>query len=166
MSSPSSIAIIFWSCVSAVGFAYLGYPLLVLLLSRLFGRNPAPPGVAESRLPVVSLLIAAHNEEVDIEARVRNALALAYPAGRLEVVIASDGSTDGTNEIVRRYADRGVVLLAYETNRGKAAVLNDAVPRLRGDVVILSDANTHMAADAARRLASWFADPDVGVVCY
>ena len=116
-------------------------------------------------MPVVSLLIAAHNEEADIEARILNALALIYPEGKLEVAIASDGSTDRTNDIVRRYAGRGVKLFAYEKNRGKVTVLNESVSRLRGDVIILSDANTHMASDAAYRLATWFAEPDIGVVC-
>jgi cellulose synthase/poly-beta-1,6-N-acetylglucosamine synthase-like glycosyltransferase len=110
-------------------------------------------------------LIAAHNEEIDIEARILNALALDYPADRLEIVIASDGSTDRTNEIVRQYADRGVLLFAYEKNRGKATVLNESVPQLSGEIVLLSDANTEMASDAARRLASWFVDASVGVVC-
>ncbi len=146
-------------------FAYLGYPLLILALARIFGRTPVSPSAPESTLPVISLFIAAHNEEVDIEARILNALSLKYPVGKLEIVIASDGSTDGTNEIVRRYADRGVQLFAYQKNRGKAAVLNESIPRLRGDIVILSDANTHMAADAAQRLVAWFAEKDVGVVC-
>lgn len=152
-------------CLGLVAFAYLGYPVLIYLLSRAFGRHPVPPAVEAADLPTVSLLVAAYNEEVDIEARVRNALALEYPAGKLEVVIASDGSTDGTNEIVRRYADRGVRLLAYPENRGKATVLNRSVPRLTGEIVVLSDANTMMEPDAARRLAAWFADPAVGVVC-
>lgn len=166
MSSHEAILeAIFWGCLVAVAFAYLGYPLLILFLARVLGRRPESPELDEARLPVVSLLIAAHNEERDIEARILNALALDYPAGKFEIVIASDGSTDATNEIVRRYAHRGVRLFAYETNRGKATVLNESVPRLRGEVVILSDANTFMAADAARRLAAWFADPDVGVVC-
>jgi cellulose synthase/poly-beta-1,6-N-acetylglucosamine synthase-like glycosyltransferase len=159
------VEVLFWGCLVAVAFAYLGYPLLILFLARVLGRKPESPRLDEARLPVVSLLIAAHNEENDIEARILNALALDYPAGKLEIVIASDGSTDGTNEIVRRYADRGVKLFAYDTNRGKATVLNESVPRLRGEIVILSDANTFMAADAAGRLAVWFADPDVGVVC-
>ena len=149
MSSPSSLAIVFWTCSAAVAFAYLGYPLLILILSRLFGRKQTQESLSDDHLPSVSLLIAAHNEEVDIEARILNALALDYPAGKLEIVIASDGSTDRTNEIIRRYTDRGIQLYAYEKNRGKATVLNESVPRLRGDVVILSDANTHMAADAA-----------------
>jgi cellulose synthase/poly-beta-1,6-N-acetylglucosamine synthase-like glycosyltransferase len=154
-----------WVCLALVVFAYLGYPLLLLGLSRVFGRKPCPPAVDDADLPTVSLLIAAYNEEVDIEARIKNALALDYPREKLEIAIASDGSTDRTNEIVRRYADRGVRLFAYETNRGKATVLNRSVPQLRGDLVVLSDANTHMAPDSIRRLARWFADPGVGVVC-
>src|ERR1700722_15235740 len=123
VSTPSSIAILFWCCCLLVSFAYLGYPILIVTLAWLFGRKPVPPNPPESSLPVVSLLIAAHNEEVDIEARILNALSLKYPAGKLEIVIASDGSTDRTNEIVRRYSDRGVILFAYEKNRGKVAVL-------------------------------------------
>jgi cellulose synthase/poly-beta-1,6-N-acetylglucosamine synthase-like glycosyltransferase len=154
-----------WACLAVVAFAYLGYPLLIFGLSRAFGRKPSPPAVDDADLPAVSLLIAAYNEEVDIEARIKNALALQYPREKLEIAIASDGSTDRTNEIVRRYADRGVRLFAYEMNRGKATVLNRSVPQLRGEVVVLSDANTHMAPDAVRRLARWFADPPVGAVC-
>jgi len=154
-----------WTCLTAVGFAYLGYPLLVFVLSRLFGRRPCPPVVPDDCLPAVSLLIAAFNEEVDIEARVLNALALKYPAGKLEIAIASDGSTDRTNEIVRRYAGQGVKLFDYERNRGKATVLNHSVPQLSGEIIVLSDANTHMAPDAILRLASWFRNEDIGVVC-
>jgi cellulose synthase/poly-beta-1,6-N-acetylglucosamine synthase-like glycosyltransferase len=155
-------------CVSAVVFCYLVYPALISVAAKLFGRRREHPVVADEQLPFVSLLIAAHNEEENIERRLMNALALDYPADRFEVVIASDGSKDDTNDIVRRVAamhpDR-VRLLAYPKNRGKAAVLNDAVGQLRGTVVALSDANTEMRADALRRLVDWFTDPDVGVVC-
>jgi cellulose synthase/poly-beta-1,6-N-acetylglucosamine synthase-like glycosyltransferase len=175
------LAFAFWVCLCLVSFTYVVYPLLILILAKLFGRrSPAhtthrPDGVLSTAvggevlssdgLPTLSLLIAAHDEESDIEARILNALALDYPVGKLEIVIASDGSTDGTNDIVRRYADRGVRLLAYSLNQGKASVLDKSVPRLTGQIVILSDANTHMEPDAARRLASWFGDPDIGVVC-
>ncbi|MBO0700501.1 MAG: glycosyltransferase family 2 protein [Zavarzinella sp.] len=148
-----------------VWYVYIGYPALVWALARLFGRPPVPPAVEAADLPSVTLLVVAHNEERDIGARIENALSLHYPRDRFEIVIASDGSTDATNDIVRRYANRGVVLLAFPTNRGKAAVLNDAFRLVKGDVVVLSDANTHMAADAIRHLGEWFADPDVGVVC-
>ena len=177
-----ALALCFWACLTLVAFAYAVYPVLIFVFARLFGRQvdisarertpdvfPAdgrdPNGAERAAVPVVSLLIAAHNEEEAIEARILNALALDYPAGRLEIVIASDGSTDGTNDIVRRYADRGVRLLAYSVNQGKASVLDKSVPRLSGQIVILSDANTHMEPDVAWRLAAWFADPKVGVVC-
>ncbi|QJW98072.1 glycosyltransferase family 2 protein [Frigoriglobus tundricola] len=171
-----ALALCFWACLLLVAFAYAVYPLLIFVFACLFGRaagvSPAigrePDGAAGERgapAPAVSLLIAAHNEEAAIEARILNALALDYPAGRLEIVIASDGSTDGTDDIVRRYAGRGVRLLAYAVNQGKAVVLDKSVPRLAGQIVILSDANTHMEPDAARRLVAWFADPAVGVVC-
>lgn len=161
--TPLELAL--WFCLAVVAFAYAGYPVLIYALSKLFGRRPVPPPAADADLPHVSLLIAAFNEEVDIDARVRNLLDLDYPKDKLELVIASDGSTDRTNEIVARYADQGVTLFAYPENKGKATVLNRSVPRLAGEVVALSDANTHMAKDAVRNLARWFRDPAVGVVC-
>jgi cellulose synthase/poly-beta-1,6-N-acetylglucosamine synthase-like glycosyltransferase len=155
-------------CVFAVVFCYLIYPLLIFLLSSLFGRRSERPVQTDDQLPFVSLLIAAYNEEENIGNRVENALSLDYPPDRLEIVIASDGSKDDTNEIVRRLAavfpDR-VRLLPFPVNRGKAAVLNDAVKQLRGSIVALSDANTEMRPDALRCLVAWFAQPDVGSVC-
>ena len=156
---------VFWASTATVVTAYFGYPVAVWILARLFGRPPMPPANKAADLPFVSLLVAAHNEEADIEARVKNALAMQYPPDKFEIVIASDGSTDRTNEIVGRYVGRNVRLLAFSANRGKAAVLNDAFPELRGSVIVLSDANTHMEPDAIRRLATWFADPAIGVVC-
>lgn len=151
--------------LAIVAYPYVIYPFVIFVLSRCLGRNAVSPVVESSDLPTVTLLIAAHNEEAEIEARIENALALRYPRGKLEIVIASDGSTDGTNEIVSRYLDRGVRLLAFPDNRGKAATLSASVPHLTGDVVVFSDANTQMDADAIRHLAAWFAAPHVGVVC-
>jgi cellulose synthase/poly-beta-1,6-N-acetylglucosamine synthase-like glycosyltransferase len=159
------LVVAFLACLGIVGFAYAGYPVIVWLLARCFGRAAVPPPVESADLPSVSLLVVAHNEAADIGARVRNALALRYPPGKLEIVIASDGSTDGTNEIVAGFAEQGVRLLAFPENRGKAAALDASIPHLTGDVVVLTDANTHMDPDAVRRLATWFADPAVGVVC-
>jgi len=155
----------FLACAGVVGFAYAGYPLVVWLLARWFGRQPAPPPVESADLPTVSMLVVAHNEAADIGTRIRNALAVHYPPGKLEIVIASDGSTDGTDEIVAGFAGQGVRLLAFPENRGKAAALDASIPHLTGDVVVLSDANTRMDPDAVRQLAAWFADPAVGVVC-
>src|SRR5690349_13489346 len=98
MPDPESLlAAAFLACAGVVGFAYVGYPIVVWLLARGFGREAVPPPVESADLPTVSLLVVAHDEAADIDARIRNALALRYPPGILEIVIASDGSTDGTN---------------------------------------------------------------------
>ena len=153
------------ACLASTFVVYFVYPVVVFILSRLFGRSPQCPEMEERNLPTVSILIAAYNEEMDIEKRIFKILSLNYPREKLEIVIASDGSSDRTNEIVRRYAAHGIRLFDYPVNRGKTTVLNDSVPQLNGEIIVLSDANTHMATDAVRRLASWFCDRDVGVVC-
>lgn len=154
-------------CLGVVAYSYVGYPLLLLLLVRLFGRGAQPPGErgGDEHLPFVSLLIAAYNEEQVIEARVKDALSTDYPADRFEIVIGSDGSSDRTAEIVRSFSDARVRLLDFEERRGKPAVLNSAMEEVRGDIVILSDANTFTDRAAVRNLTRWFSDPAVGVVC-
>jgi cellulose synthase/poly-beta-1,6-N-acetylglucosamine synthase-like glycosyltransferase len=159
------LEIVFWVCLALVAYTYPGYPVVIRCLAGLFGRRAAPPELTTAELPTVSLLIAAHNEESVIAARIENALAMDYPADRREVVVATDGCSDRTAEVVRGFAGRGVRLLEYRTRRGKATVLNDSIPQLTGEVVILSDANTFTEPDAARRLARWFRDTRVGVVC-
>jgi cellulose synthase/poly-beta-1,6-N-acetylglucosamine synthase-like glycosyltransferase len=160
------IASLFWLSVAAVAYAYAGYPLIIWVAARLFGRSVERHEiVAESDLPRVSLLIAAHNEEAVIDARIRNALASDYPVNRLEIVVACDGCSDGTAAIVRRYARRGVRLISHPERRGKAATINAVMPQLGSEIVVLSDANTDVDPAAIRRLVRWFADPAVGAVC-
>jgi len=158
------LLITLWSSLALILYAYAGYAVLVSLCARLFGRTPESPAVADEELPFLSVLVAAYNEAAVIGERIENALRMDYPADRFEVVIASDASSDDTCEIVRRCRDPRVRLLAYETRSGKAAVLNRAFAELRGDIVVLSDANTFTEPQAARRLARWFQDPSVGVV--
>jgi cellulose synthase/poly-beta-1,6-N-acetylglucosamine synthase-like glycosyltransferase len=134
-------------------------------LAEWFGKRGELVEDGVENLPSVSVLIAAYNEEAVIEERLKNALEMDYPRDKLEIVVASDGSTDRTAEIVGRYADRGVRLLDYKPRRGKATVVNSAFPELKGEVVILSDANTHTEPDAARKLVRWFRDPKIGVAC-
>jgi cellulose synthase/poly-beta-1,6-N-acetylglucosamine synthase-like glycosyltransferase len=160
----ASWAVLFWLCFGLVMYAYLGYPLLIWCFARWFGHRNCPPELEESELPTMSLLIAAFNEEAVIEERIRNALAMDYPREKLEIAVGSDGSTDATVEIVRRFADRGVRLFDF-SRRGKAGVLNAAIPKLKGDILLLSDANTYMQHDAPRKLARWFKKPEVGSVC-
>jgi cellulose synthase/poly-beta-1,6-N-acetylglucosamine synthase-like glycosyltransferase len=154
----------FWLCGGLVAYTYIGYPLLMWALSRLFGARRTPVSTPRD-WPSMSVVIAAHNEESVIGDRIANLLALDYPADKLEIVIASDGSTDRTCAIVRTFKASNVRLLAFRSNRGKAAVLNHAVRAARGEIILLSDANTRMEVDAAKRLARWFSDPRVGVVC-
>ena len=161
----TALQTVFWISALLVAYTYVGYPLTIYVLSRLFGRRSQPAEIRDEQTPSLSLLIAAYNEHSVIAERIENALNMDYPRDKLEIVVASDGSTDGTNEIVRCYADRGVVLLPFPQRRGKSVVLNDAVGRLRGEVMILSDANTMMDRQAAKRLARWFSDPMVGAVC-
>jgi cellulose synthase/poly-beta-1,6-N-acetylglucosamine synthase-like glycosyltransferase len=155
----------FWSCGGLVAYAYAGYPLVLGSLARRFGKVREEPPRGPDELPTMSLLISAHNEEAEIEGRLLDALAMDYPRERLEIAVASDGSTDGTAAIVRRFADRGVRLFDHSTRRGKAATIAATVSDLRGEIVLLSDANTRLDTDAAARLARWFADPGVGVAC-
>jgi exosortase len=161
----SAFEILFFACAAGVLYTYALYPAILYPLSRLFGRSSVAPRLDDAALPSITLLIAAHDEQAVIEGRVRNALALDYPRDRMQIVIASDGSTDRTNEIVRQFADQGVELFDYSVRRGKAAVLNIAMRHVRGEIVLLSDANTHTQPDAARALVRWFDDPQVGAVC-
>jgi cellulose synthase/poly-beta-1,6-N-acetylglucosamine synthase-like glycosyltransferase len=153
-----------WTCLGLVFYAYALYPAAIWVASRLFGRPRPTPGAEGADLPFATLVLAAYNEEAVLGERLRNALAMDYPAGRLEVIIGSDGSTDGTAEIARGFADRGVRLLDFAENRGKASVLNAAVAKARGDIIMMSDANTVIDLTAGRKLARWFVDPAVGAV--
>ncbi len=155
---------IFWLCFAGIGYTYAVYPVLLALLSRLFGKQADTPLLAQGTLPTLTLLIAAHNEEATIEDRIKNALAMDYPRPKLEIIIASDGSTDQTAALARRFAHQGVRLLEY-TRLGKTAMLNLAIQEAQGELILLSDANTHLHSDAARLLARWFVDPKIGAVC-
>lgn len=160
--------ILFWTSLALVAYAYVGYAILIYISSRCFGQPPQPPEAIDTALPSVSVLISALNEEKVIGQRVANALDQDYPADRLEIVIASDGSQDHTVGIVRDYAARypgRVTVLNYPVRRGKANVLNDSLPKVRGEIVVLSDANTQFDRLAIRNLVRWFADPSVGAVC-
>ncbi len=156
--------IIFGAALALLVYAYVGYPVLIFALSRLY----AFPVNKADITPRVSLLIAAHNEENDIEAKLENALALDYPAHSLEIVVASDCSTDRTNEIVRRFAeshpDRVIRLYDQTQHFGKTIAQNAAVSLTTGEILIFSDATTMYRTDVPRKIVRAFADPTVGCV--
>jgi glycosyltransferase involved in cell wall biosynthesis len=158
------VSVLFWVSVGVVAYAYLGYPIVAWAMAAVFGRRREAPGECNEEAVFVSVLIIAHNEEDVIAARVENALALEYGADRYEIIVASDGSTDRTASIAGRTGDPRVRVLDSAIQRGKAAVLNEIIPELRGDIVVLSDANTFLESNALRRFVPWFCDAAVGVV--
>jgi len=150
---------IFWGAGATIVATYVAFPLGLLVRGALM-RRPVRSAAIE---PTVSVIIAARNEEADIGRRLENLAALDYPRDRLEVVIASDGSEDGTAAIVEGWADRGVRLLDL-SRVGKADALNAAVAASTGEILVFSDANSMFAPDAVRALVRRFADPEVGGV--
>ena len=129
--------ILFWMSVVILLYVYLGYPLLIAVLAQ--GRKKQ---VFRSDFqPFVTLLFAAHNEEKVIVKKLANTLALKYPRERLQVIVADDGSTDGTAEIVRSYRDQGIDLVSFDERRGKLAALKDTVKDVHGEIILFSDAD-------------------------
>ncbi len=155
----SAALLLLLASLAFLAYAYVGFPMLVALVGTL---RPRPVRKAEIT-PTVSLIIAAYNEEDAIAARLDNALQSDYPASCLEIIVASDGSTDATNRIVESYADRGVKLLTLP-RRGKIHALDSAVGAASGDILVFSDANTMCETATLRLLVRSFADPAVGGV--
>lgn len=154
------IALLFWLCVGSILYTYLGYPLLLWLLAR--GKPEHPSGMFTT--PPVTVLIAAYNEASVIARKLENTLALNYPLDRLQILVAADGSDDATPDIVKSFAERGVELSYNPERRGKMAAINRAIPQVRGEVIVFSDANNMYAVEALRELIGHFADPKVGAV--
>jgi cellulose synthase/poly-beta-1,6-N-acetylglucosamine synthase-like glycosyltransferase len=156
-----ALEIAFWLSVALLVHTHVIYPLSLWVIARLRGREATavdPP----ADLPTVSLIIAAHDEEKVIAHRLRNARDLDYPRDLLELIVASDGSSDRTVELARA-ADADVVLDLPRA--GKVEAQNAAVEAARGELLAFSDANSFWSPDALRRLVARFADPRVGYVC-
>jgi poly-beta-1,6-N-acetyl-D-glucosamine synthase len=154
------IEIVFVAALAVLVYTFIGYPSLVWILAQLFPRA-VHCGAYEPR---VAVIIVAHNEAARIGRKLESCLALDYPKVKLRILVVSDGSDDGTNEIVTAYADRGVTLLAFPVRRGKAACLNDAVASSDDDIIVFTDARQRLDTYAIRNLIENFADPAVGAV--
>lgn len=152
-----------WSCLALLAYAQAGYWAVLALLTRGRGGGTAPaPPVAEADLPFVSLILAAHDEEAVIGAKVANALSLDYPANRFEVIVASDGSTDGTVVAAQRAGAHRVLDLP---RGGKVRAQDAGVDAARGEILAFSDANATWEPGALRGLVDALAPPDVGYAC-
>lgn len=155
----------FWLAAALILHTYVLYPLSLPALRRFFPvREPASFRGSEGRLPKVSLIIAAYNEEKILEEKIRNCFELEYPRSRLEILVGSDGSSDRTEAIAAQYAP-DVKLFAFPQREGKAAVLNRLVPAAQGDILVFCDANTMLLKNVLQKLLAHFENPDVGCVC-
>lgn len=168
---PILIETIFWSALALVLYTYVGYPLLVWLLSRMQSRWATDQLFDQCKdsnsnpLPSVSIVIAAYREESVILDRLNNLAKLDYPSDKLEILIGCDGNLDLTGELVTSYNDERIRLIQFEQRRGKASVLNDCVPQAKGQIIVFSDANTQMDPQCIKQLVKHFQNETVGCVC-
>ncbi len=157
------LKILFLGSLSALAWTHVAYPAAAGLAARLRPRAVRSEPTAE---PTVAVIVAAHDEESVIERRIENLLALDYPSERLEIAVASDASTDRTNELVQAVAAREPRVRLIDCERGgKVAAQDRAVRETTSEVVAFSDANATWAPDALRHLVASLADPDVAYVC-
>jgi cellulose synthase/poly-beta-1,6-N-acetylglucosamine synthase-like glycosyltransferase len=156
----TATAIAFWLSLAVCIYIYFGYPALLWIVERFHAR---PVRTADIH-PLVTFIIPAYNEQKNIAAKIENTLALDYPAERIEVLIASNGSTDRTNEIVRGYSDPRVRLLALP-RPGKMEALNEAARHASGEILVFTDADFLLDSHTLAIMTRNFADPAVGGVC-
>lgn len=159
------LIIIFWTGAGILVYTYAGYPAILYILNKIPFPPPETGRVFIDEWPDVSLVVAAYNEERVIGGKIENSLKLDYP-GNLDVWIASDGSTDGTDEIVRSFSlkNKRVHLLPLPRT-GKSGAINSAMRFIKSDIVVFSDANTEFKPDVLKNLVRHFADPGTGCVC-
>lgn len=151
---------IFWTSFACIVYVYAGYPLLLILLRKLFHR----PVRKQYQELSVSLVIAMHNECKNVRAKIQNCFDLDYPADKLQLIVSLDAPTDGTDALLRDYADQGVEVVYCPVRRGKAEALNSGLAIARGEVVMFADAQQRLERRALRELVANFADESVGAV--
>ena len=160
--------IFFWFFCASIFYIYIGYPLAIYLLSQIFKSKSDHPTIDYT--PMISLIIPARNEEKIIERKIRNCLELYYPEDKLEIVIISDNSTDKTDEIVRKFSNKNVKLIALQERNGKTEAQNIASKIAPGEILVFSDANAMYIPEALNHLTAHFMHPDVacvsGELCY
>ena len=147
--------------IGLMGYAYIGYPLLL----RLVGNRRPPVAALEDPdpWPLISIVVPAYNEERAIRRTIESLLALDYPADRRQILVVSDASTDGTDDVVRAYAEKGVELLRLPERGGKTAAENAALAHLTGRIVVNTDATIRILPPSLKPLIRVFQDPTVGV---
>jgi len=160
MGSALWFKLMFWVSALFILFVTFGYPIIMYILSSLKKHEDDISNIE----PMVSLIIAAHNEESVIKRKLENSLKLDYPREKLEIIVASDGSTDRTNEIVASFKGKGIKLFSYE-RMGKTGAQNETIKQAKGEIIVFSDANSMYGENAIRNLVRRFGDNNVGCVC-
>ncbi len=154
------IQVLFWIFIFIILYGYFGYPFMLVIISKMFGK----PVKKRNITPSISMIIAACDEEGSIRQKLLNSWSLDYPKDKLKIIVASNGSTDKTDSIVKEYLHNGVRLESYKKS-GKTYAQNMTVPKAKGEIIIFSDANAIYRKDALKKLIRNFADESVGVVC-
>jgi cellulose synthase/poly-beta-1,6-N-acetylglucosamine synthase-like glycosyltransferase len=172
----TGLEVAFWACLALVAHTYLVYPVVLFTAYALaqlrrdcgylaVGADRRRGRLADAELPRLTLVVPAYNEAEVLAAKLENLTVLDYPKDKLEVVFVSDGSSDGTDEVLARAESAGLRFVRLPRRGGKSAALNHGVAAARHEVLVFSDAATLFAPDALRQLARHFADPRVGVAC-
>lgn len=159
MTAPE---VVFWLSVFGVFYGYAGYPIVLWIAGRLFGHGDSVPDGQHA--PGVSLIVPVHNEESRVARKIANTAQLMYPSDRLQVLFVSDGSTDGTVEMLRTGAPASMTVVELPARGGKASALNAGLERAHHDILVFTDASIALEPDALNRIVRRFADPAVGCV--
>jgi glycosyltransferase involved in cell wall biosynthesis len=152
---------IFWGSILSVFYAYFGYPLILVSLSKIIGKKVKP---VNGYTPKVTLITTVHNEAKRIEKKISNILNLNYPPECLEVIFASDASTDMTDNIVQEYTNQGIKLVRSPRRGGKESAQKYAIEQAHGEILVFTDVATILEKDGIKRIIKNFADPTVGCV--
>lgn len=158
------LIIIFFFCILLILQTYVLYPLSIKLLTFFYHKNYITDNDYK---PQISILISAYNEEKTLEKTVFNLFESDYPADKLEIIVGSDNSIDGTNEILKKMGEKyqNLKYVLFDKRRGKKFVINDIVKLARGEILVFSDSNTIYKKDALKNLIKYYTDPRVGGVC-
>ena len=160
-----TIKILFWILLFVIFYAYLGYGIVLFILvkiKRLFFRKKSQ--AATDYEPDVTLFVAAYNEKDYVDAKVSNSLELEYPHEKVHQVWVTDGSNDGTSDLLQKYKDQGVEVYHEDARGGKIGAMNRGIQFVKTPIVIFSDGNTMLGKESIRRIVNLFADPKVGCV--
>ncbi|HEY9124272.1 MAG TPA: glycosyltransferase, partial [Bacteroidales bacterium] len=162
----TAVAVIFWLCVLAVFYSYVLYPLILQLIVFIKGRKTYKSYEKNEQLPSISILIAAFNEELVIEQKLRSIFNTTYPKNKIEVWIGSDNSTDNTNAILEKLSNEysNLHFINFHNRQGKISIINQLSDKANGAILIISDANVIFEENTLFELTRFFADEQIGLV--